>query len=85
MRSDWPTSDGSAERDERSPPAGVIRKRRHGCVVLARNIADFDLFQQLVPDGRAHSTVSDRAIAYQSKGPLPGSGPEPFVNYGWAQ
>jgi hypothetical protein len=24
------------------------------------------------------------AIAYQSKGPLPESGPEPFVNYGWA-
>ena len=29
--------------------------------------------------------LSDGAIAYQSKGPLPGSGPEPFVNYGWAQ
>jgi hypothetical protein len=30
------------------------------------------------------STVSDGAMVYQSKGPLPGSGPEPFVNDGWA-
>ena len=27
--------------------------RRHGCVLLTRNVADFNLFQQLVPDARA--------------------------------
>ncbi len=32
--------------------------------------------------GLAHRL--SRTLACHSKGPLPGSAPEPFVNYGWA-
>jgi hypothetical protein len=58
--------------------------RRHGCVLLTRNVADFNLFQQLVPDDRALFYRVSWRDRHQSKGPLPGSGPEPFVNDGWA-
>ena len=50
--------------EDDSVPAGPIpagrcdqEAQKHDCVVLARNIADFDLFQQIVPDGRAHYRV----------------------------
>jgi hypothetical protein len=58
------------------------RCAHHGCVDFTRNIAHFDLFQQLILHRRS-STLSDGAMVCQSKRAAPRERPEPFVNFGW--